>query len=81
MEAMKKPTFLHQKQPLLTVMLQAHDPHRTKELMRLSYPEGAEAFGIPFCMMKAEYRNKETYKELFEAAHSLPVYFTNYRKE
>ena len=81
MEAMKKPKFLHQKQPLLTVMLQAHDPHRTKELMRLSYPEGAEAFGIPFCMMKAEYRNKETYKELFEAAHSLPVYVTNYRKE
>ncbi len=60
-------------------MVQADNPDRVKELISLSVPEGAEAFGMQFCRMKAEYRNKETYKELFDFANPYPVYVTNYR--
>ena len=60
-------------------MVQADNPDRIKELIDLSLPEGAEAFGMQFCQMKEEYRNKKTYRELFEYASPLPVYVTNYR--
>jgi 3-dehydroquinate dehydratase len=40
---------------------------------------GADAFGIQFCKLKAEYRNVETYKALFKSARGLPAYVTNYR--
>lgn len=32
--------------PLITVMVQADNPTRVKELMKASISEGAEAFGI-----------------------------------
>ena len=60
-------------------MVQADNPDRIKELIDLSRLEGAEAFGMQFCKMKEEYRNKKTYRELFEYASPLPVYVTNYR--
>lgn len=60
-------------------MVQAGTPERIKELIDLSLPEGAETFGMQFCRMKAEYRNRQTYKELFEYAKGKPVYVTNYR--
>ena len=60
-------------------MVQADNPDRIKELIDLARPEGAEAFGMQFCRMKEEYRNKKTYKDLFEYASPLPVYVTNYR--
>ena len=60
-------------------MVQADNPERIKELIALSSPEGAEAFGMQFCRMKAQYRNKDTYKELFGLASPYPVYVTNYR--
>ncbi len=74
-----KKTFLTHEKPLLTCMVQADNPDRVKELIDTSIPEGAEAFGMQFCRMKPEYRNKKTYKELF-AYTQLPVYVTNYRK-
>ena len=76
---MNKPTFLTYDRPLLTCMVQANNPERIKELIRLSLPEGAEEFGMQFCQMKEEYRNADTYRELFEYADGLPVYVTNYR--
>ena len=76
---MKSRTFLTYERPLLTCMVQADNPDRIKELIDLSRPEGAEAFGMQFCQMKKEYRNKKTYRELFEYASPLPVYVTNYR--
>ena len=76
---MKSKTFLTYERPLLTCMVQADNPDRIKELIDLSRPEGAEAFGMQFCQMKEEYRNKKTYRELFEYASPLPVYVTNYR--
>lgn len=74
-----KPTFLTYDKPLLTVMVQADNPIRVEELIDLSLPEGAEAFGMQFCQMKGEYRSRDTYKRLFSYAKSKPVYVTNYR--
>lgn len=76
---MSRSTFLTYEKPLLNCMVQADNPERIKELMRLSIPEGAEAFGMQFCRMKPEYRTSDTYKELFECAEGRPVYVTNYR--
>ena len=74
-----KKTFLTYEKPLLTCMVQADNPERIKELIDRSLPEGAEAFGMQFCKMKPEYRNRDTYKALFDLAAPLPVYVTNYR--
>ena len=71
--------FLRYDAPPLVCMVQADNPERIKELIALSIPEGAEAFGMQFCRMKAQYRNKDTYKELFGLASPYPVYVTNYR--
>ena len=76
---MDKPTFLNRETPLLTCMVQAEYPDRIKALMTASISEGAEAFGMQFCRMRPEYRNEETYRELFSIARPLPVYVTNYR--
>lgn len=76
---MTKPTFLNQDRSILTCMVQAHTPQRIKELIDLSLPEGAEAFGMQFEQLRPEYRTKEVYKELFEYAASYPTYVTNYR--
>ena len=73
-----KPTFLKYEKPLLTTMVQARTPERIKELMDKSAPEGAEAFGMQLERMNPEYKNKETYKELFEYTDK-PIYVTNYR--
>ena len=76
---MKKPTFLNQDKSILTCMVQAHTPERIKELIDLSLPEGAEAFGMQFEQLRPEYRTKEVYKELFAYAAPHPTYVTNYR--
>lgn len=75
---MKRSFFGHDK-PLLTVMVQADNPDRIKELIDKSVPDGAEAFGMQFEQMKSEYRTKEVYKDLFSYAKDKPVYVTNYR--
>jgi 3-dehydroquinate dehydratase len=75
---MKSKTFLTYERPLLTCMVQADNPDRIKALIDASIPEGAEAIGMQFCQLKAEYRNEKTYRELF-AYTDLPVYVTNYR--
>lgn len=74
-----KRSFLGNDKPLITVMVQADNPDRIKELMDKSVPDGAEAFGIQFEQMKSEYRTKEVYKTLFSYAKDKPVYVTNYR--
>lgn len=74
-----KRDFFGNERAVLTTMVQADNPDRIKELIDLSVPEGAEAFGIQFEQMKPEYRKRETYKELFEYSGERPVYVTNYR--
>ena len=73
-----KKTFLNNEKPILTTMVQADNPDRIKELIDKSLPEGAEAFGMQFCRLLPEYRNEETYRELFKYTDK-PVYVTNYR--
>ena len=73
-----KKSFLNHDEAILTTMVQADNPDRIKELIDKSIPEGAEAFGMQFERMKKEYRNIDTYKELFSYTHK-PVYVTNYR--
>ena len=75
---MKSKTFLTYERPLLTCMVQADNPDRIKALIDASISEGAEAIGMQFCQLKAEYRNEKTYRELF-AYTDLPIYVTNYR--
>ena len=62
---MKRRTFLKFEKPILTCMVQADNPDRIKTLIDASIPEGAEAFGMQFCKLKPEYRNKKIYKQLF----------------
>lgn len=74
-----KQLFLEYDKPLLTVMVQADNPGRIKELIDKSVPEGAEAFGMQFEQMNPEYRTKEVYRDLFSYAKDKPIYVTNYR--
>lgn len=73
-----KRTFLKSEKPLLTTMVQAKNPARIKELIDKATPLGADAFGMQFEQMNLEFRNKETYKELFSYTDK-PIYVTNYR--
>ena len=73
-----KKTFLEYDKAILTVMVQADNIERIKELIDKSLPEGAEAFGMQFERLDCEYRNKDVYKELFSYTDQ-PVYVTNYR--
>ena len=75
---MKQSFFEHEK-AVLTVMVQADNPDRIKELIDKSVPEGAEAFGMQFEQMNPEYRTKEVYNDLFAYAKDKPIYVTNYR--
>lgn len=76
--AKMKKTFLKYDKAILTTMVQAETPERTKELIDKSIPLGAEAFGIQFEQFMPEYRKQEIYKELFSYTDK-PVYVTNYR--
>lgn len=71
--------FLTKDKPILTVMVQADNPERIKELVDKSAPEGAEAFGMQFDQMDSKYRTKEVYRDLFSYTKDKPVYATNYR--
>lgn len=73
-----KKTFLKYEKSTLTTMVQAETPGRIKELIDLSLPEGAEAFGMQFEQLKREFRSPKIYKELFSHTDK-PVYVTNYR--
>ena len=71
--------FLNYEKATLTVMVQANNPTRIKELMDKAIPAGAEAFGIQFEQMLPEYRTPEVYRDLFSYAKGRPSYVTNYR--
>ena len=66
---MKSKTFLTYEKPFLTCMVQADNPDRIKELIDASIPEGAEAFGMQFCKMKKEYRNKNDFKTTWSSTN------------
>lgn len=70
--------FINNDKALLTVMVQADNPDRIKELIDKSLADGAEAFGMQFCRLKNAYRRPDVYKDLFSYTDK-PVYVTNYR--
>ena len=76
---MNTKSFFNNDFAILTCMVQADNPDRIKELMKKSFKQGAEAFGIQFEQMNSEYRNAEVYKEIFACAEDKPTYVTNYR--
>ncbi|MDD6284768.1 MAG: type I 3-dehydroquinate dehydratase, partial [Firmicutes bacterium] len=76
---MNNNSFFNYEKATLTVMVQANNPARIKELMDKSLPAGAEAFGIQFEQMLPEYRTTEVYRDLFGYAKGRPLYVTNYR--
>lgn len=71
--------FFDNDKATLTVMVQAKNPDRIKELIDAALPNGAEAFGMQFEKMESEYRTEKTYGELFSYAKDCPTYATNYR--
>jgi 3-dehydroquinate dehydratase len=74
-----KMSFLGHEKPLYTVMVQADTPERIEELVRLSIPEGADAFGMQICQLQPEYRNRDVYRRIFSCTEGKPIYATNYR--
>lgn len=76
---MNNNSFFNNDKATLTVMVQANNPARIKELMDKAVPSGAEAFGIQFEQMLPEYRTTEVYRDLFSYAKGRPSYVTNYR--
>lgn len=76
---MNNNSFFNNDKATLTVMVQANNPARIKELMDKAVPSGAEAFGIQFEQMLPEYRTPEVYRDLFSYAKGRPLYVTNYR--
>ena len=52
---MNNNSFFNNEKATLTVMVQADNPARIKELMDKAVPAGAEAFGIQFEQMLPEY--------------------------
>ena len=76
---MNNNSFFNNEKATLTVMVQADNPARIKELMDKAVPAGAEAFGIQFEQMLPEHRTPEVYRDLFSYAKGRPSYVTNYR--
>ena len=74
-----KPSFLKSEKAIITSMVQGETPDRIKYLMDKSLAQGAEAYGMQFCRLLPEYRNREVYRDLFSYAKDKPVYVTNYR--
>lgn len=73
-----KKTFLVYDKPIITSMVLADNPQRTKELMDKSLSLGAEAIGMQAEKLLPEYQNEAIYRELFTYTDK-PVYATSYR--
>lgn len=71
--------FFLKDKPAFTVMVQAENPKRIKQLIDSSLPLGADAFGMQFERLNAEYKSEKTFRELFAYAKDVPTYATNYR--
>ena len=77
---MRKATFLEYDKPLLCAVVQDRSPQEMNVTINNSLYDGAEAFCIQLEILKPEYRNEQTLKEIFSACRGLPIYITSYRK-
>ena len=75
---MSRNHFWQGEKAALTVMVQADNPKRVKELLDKARHMGAEAFGIQLERMNEVYKSAEEWKALF-AYGQRGVYLTNYR--
>lgn len=71
-------TFLNQRRPMLTVMLQCETPEVAIRRIRNANQLGADAYGLQVENLRPEYQNSETYKRIFAEMKGRPVYVTNY---
>ncbi|MBO5271161.1 MAG: type I 3-dehydroquinate dehydratase, partial [Clostridia bacterium] len=76
---MKKATFLGHDRPLLCAMVQDSTPDEMICTILDSLYDGADAFGIQLCNLKAEYRTEETLRKIFSYCEGRPIYITSYR--
>ena len=76
---MKKATFLNREQPLICAMVQDQTPEAMICTILDSLYDGADAFGIQLCNLKAEYRTEETLRKIFSYCEGRPIYITSYR--
>ena len=74
-----KLSFLNHEKPLLTTMIQKRHMHEVIDTVEKTLAEGTDAFGLQTCKLLQEYRNADTYKEIFSHMEGKPVYLTNYR--
>ncbi len=76
---MAKATFIGHDRPLLCAMVQDSTPDEMICTILDSLYDGADAFGIQLCNLKAEYRNEETLRKIFSYCDGHPIYITSYR--
>ena len=72
-------TFLNNKIPMLTVMLQCKDPEVAIGRIRNANCLGADAYGLQVESLKTEFQNPDTFKRIFAEMGARPCYVTNYR--
>ena len=73
-------SFLNREKPLLTNMIQTYSAEQAIITATNALYEGAEAFGLQGCYLKPEYRTPDTYRKIFAAMKSRPIYVTSYRR-
>lgn len=74
-----KPTFLHQNRPLIIGMILKPDPDSIRYAVKNAIYDGADGLGIQLECLKKEYKNKNSYDQIFAACSGHPIYITNYR--
>lgn len=73
---MKK--FSESKIPFLTAMFGAKTDDEFIDLIKKSNSQGAEAFCLLMQGIDPAFKNKESYKRIFDASEGKPIYVTNY---
>lgn len=72
-------SFLNNKNPMLTVMLQCETPEVAIGRIRNANCLGADAYGLQVESLKTEFQNPDTFKRIFAEMKDKPCYVTNYR--
>ena len=75
-----KKSFLNADRPFVIGMILCETPEECVAKIRDAVEQGADAIGFQIEKLKREYRTKENVRKVIEAAGSLPVYATSYRK-
>lgn len=74
-----KPSFVHYDKPTLVLLFSPNSADNAIEIMEYGIEQGAEGFCVQTEALPIEDRNPQTYRRIFAAAGSRPIYVTNYR--